>query len=93
MATSALSISFPEGLRLRLGGRGAFLNTLGGRPAVRLGGPRGFGADGTKELVAIEDGYRESKESWLSLLRDLKKLEMKAPALATGDGDLGFWGA
>jgi transposase-like protein len=50
-------------------------------------------ADGTKELVAIEDGYRESKESWLSLLRDLKKRGMKAPALATGDGALGFWGA
>src|SRR6185503_19723848 len=28
--------------------------------------------DGTKEVIAIEDGYRESKESWLSLLRDLK---------------------
>jgi len=50
-------------------------------------------ADGTKELVAIEDGYRESKESWLSLLRDLKKRGMKAPALATGDGALSFWGA
>ena len=50
-------------------------------------------ADGTKELVAIEDGYRESKESWLSLLRDLKKRGMKVPALATGDGALGFWGA
>lgn len=50
-------------------------------------------ADGTKELVAIEDGYRESKESWLSLLRDLKKRGMKDPALATGDGALGFWGA
>ena len=50
-------------------------------------------ADGTKELVAIEDGYRESKESWLSLLRDLKKRGMNAPAVATGDGALGFWGA
>lgn len=50
-------------------------------------------ADGTKELIAIEDGYRESKESWLSLLRDLKKRGMKDPALATGDGALGFWGA
>ena len=47
--------------------------------------------DGTKELVAIEDGYRESSESWAELLRDLKKRGMKAPELAVGDGALGFW--
>ena len=49
--------------------------------------------DGTKELVAIEDGHRESEESWASLLRDLKKRGMRAPELAVGDGALGFWAA
>jgi putative transposase len=48
--------------------------------------------DGTKELVAVEDGYRESTESWALLLRDLKKRGMRAPVLAIGDGALGFWG-
>ena len=49
--------------------------------------------DGTKEVVAVEDGYRESKESWQELLRDLKKRGMRAPRVATGDGALGFWAA
>src|SRR5215207_10165418 len=49
--------------------------------------------DGTKELVAIADGYRESEESWAELLRDLKRRGMRAPELAVGDGALGFWGA
>jgi putative transposase len=53
----------------------------------------GVRPDGTKELVAIEDGYRESIESWLTLLRDLKRRGMRAPALAIGDGALGFWAA
>jgi len=50
--------------------------------------------DGTKELIAVEDGFRESKESWQSLLRDLKRHGLKAgPKLTTGDGALGFWAA
>jgi putative transposase len=49
--------------------------------------------DGTKEIIAIDDGYRESKESWLSLLRDLRDRGMQAPVVAVGDGALGFWGA
>jgi transposase-like protein len=49
--------------------------------------------DGTKEVIAIEDGYRESTESWSSVLRDLKRRGMRAPALAVGDGALGFWAA
>jgi len=50
-------------------------------------------ADGTKEVIALEDGYRESQESWACLLRDLKRRGMPAPILAVGDGALGFWGA
>lgn len=49
--------------------------------------------DGSKEVVALADGYRESTESWAELLRDLKKRGMRAPELAVGDGALGFWGA
>ena len=68
---------------------------------VRLGEDRklcllvivGVRADGTKELVACADGYRESTLSWSGVLNDLKARGMRAPVLATGDGALGFWGA
>jgi putative transposase len=53
----------------------------------------GVRVDGTNELVAVADGYRESTESWADLLRDLKRRGMRAPMLAVGDGALGFWGA
>jgi putative transposase len=53
----------------------------------------GVRADGTKELVAIGDGYRESTDSWADLLRDLCSRGMRAPVLAVGDGALGFWAA
>jgi putative transposase len=53
----------------------------------------GVRLDGTKELVALQDGYRESTESWGALLRDLRRRGMRAPVLAVGDGALGFWGA
>jgi transposase-like protein len=53
----------------------------------------GVRVDGTKELVALADGYRESTGSWADLLRDAKRRGMRAPVLAVGDGALGFWGA
>ena len=53
----------------------------------------GVRLDGKKEVIAIEDGYRESTESWAGLLRDLKRRGMPAPVLAVGDGALGFWAA
>ena len=53
----------------------------------------GVRPDGTKEVVALEDGYRESAESWRTLLRDLKRRGLRAPVLAVGDGALGFWAA
>ena len=54
-----------------------------------------IGADrtGKKHLLAIEEGYRESKDSWLDLLRDLKLRGMNEPAIAVADGGLGFWAA
>lgn len=54
----------------------------------------GATAEGKKELVAIQDGERESEQSWYELLLDLKKRGLAiAPELATGDGALGFWKA
>lgn len=53
----------------------------------------GVRADGSKELIALADGYRESTGSWADLLRDAKRRGMRAPVLAVGDGALGFWGA
>ncbi len=53
----------------------------------------GVRADGTKELVALDDGHRESTESWADLLRSCKRRGMRAPVLAVGDGALGFWSA
>ena len=49
--------------------------------------------NGQKELLAVEDGYRESAESWKTLLRELKRRGMAAPVMAVGDGALGFWAA
>jgi transposase-like protein len=50
--------------------------------------------DGTKEIVAVIDGFRESKESWASVLRQLKRQGLaQGPKLAIADGALGFWAA
>ena len=53
----------------------------------------GVRPDGTKELITVEDGYRESAESWKTVLRDLKRRGMRPPVVAVGDGALGFWAA
>lgn len=54
----------------------------------------GATADGKKELIAIVDGYRESEQSWLGLLEDVKARGLSIdPKLAIGDGALGFWKA
>jgi transposase-like protein len=54
----------------------------------------GATADGKKELVAVEDGFRESTESWKSVLSDLRSRGLTtSPSLAVGDGALGFWKA
>ncbi|GHE63552.1 hypothetical protein GCM10017771_86930 [Streptomyces capitiformicae] len=51
----------------------------------------GVRADGTEELIAMADGYRESAESWADLLRDCARRGTRAPVLAVGVGALGFW--
>ena len=54
----------------------------------------GATADGQKELIAVHDGFRESEQSWLELLRDLKQRGLATwPELVIGDGALGFWKA
>jgi len=53
----------------------------------------GVTESGEKELLAVEDGWRESKESWGSMMRDLVGRGLRAPMLAIGDGALGFWSA
>lgn len=54
----------------------------------------GATAEGKKELVAVQDGYRESEQSWRELLLDLKARGLEVdPEVAVGDGALGFWKA
>ena len=68
---------------------------------VRLDGERscilvimGANESGRKELLAVSDGYAESKASWREILLDLKRRGLKiGPKLAVGDGALGFWAA
>lgn len=49
--------------------------------------------DGIKELLAIQIGFRESKEAWADVLRDLRERGLEAPRLFVGDGNLGLWAA
>jgi len=81
--------------------RYAYLFVDGVNVAVRLGeDPRlcllvviGVREDGCKELLAVEDGYRESEDSWAAVFRDLRDRGMNEPKLVTGDGALGAWAA
>jgi transposase-like protein len=49
--------------------------------------------DGSKVVLAVESGHRESVEGWSEILRSLKERGMNAPSLVVGDGHLGIWGA
>ena len=53
----------------------------------------GVNERGQKRFLAIEDGIRESKQSWSEVLLGLKRRGLAAPRLAVGDGALGFWAA
>ncbi|MFH9663524.1 IS256 family transposase [Streptomyces sp. NPDC017248] len=72
----------------------------GVRPKVRLGQAHscvlvlmGVRLDGTKELIALSEGLRESTESWADLLRDCRRRGMRDPELVVGDGAMGLWRA
>jgi putative transposase len=81
--------------------RYAYLFVDGVHVSVRLGEDDrlcllvviGVREDGVKELLAVEDGYRESTESWASVMRDLKERGLNEPRLVIGDGALGTWAA
>src|SRR5215210_7183395 len=81
--------------------RYAYLFVDGVHVSVRLGEDDrlcllvviGVREDGTKELLAVEDGYRESTESWATVMRDLKGRGLNEPKLVIGDGALGTWAA
>jgi putative transposase len=66
---------------------------LGEDPKLCLLVVIGVREDGEKELLAVEDGYRESTESWAGVLRDLKRRGLGCPKLVIGDGALGTWAA
>lgn len=54
----------------------------------------GVNEHGKKELIAIEEGYRESTQSWTEMLEDIRHRGLTyPPKLAIGDGALGFWNA
>lgn len=79
----------------------AYLYADGIHVPVRLGEDRklcllvliGVNERGEKKLLAVEGGFRESKDSWKDVLSDLVARGMTAPVLAIGDGALGFWAA
>jgi len=81
--------------------RYAYLFVDGVHVSVRLGEDDrlcllvviGVREDGVKELLAVEDGYRESTESWGAVLRDLTARGLNEPRLVIGDGALGTWAA
>jgi transposase-like protein len=50
-------------------------------------------ADGSKVVLAVESGHRESTERWAEILRDLTARGLRAPACVIGDGALGLWNA
>ena len=62
---------------------------LGEDPKLCLLVVIGVREDGQKELLAVEDGYRESQNSWAAVFRDLRDRGMNEPKLVTGDGALG----
>ncbi|MFF1308196.1 IS256 family transposase [Streptomyces sp. NPDC058307] len=73
---------------------------VGVHPKVRLGQAHscvlvlmGLRVDGSKELIALAEGLRESTESWADLLRDCRRRGMRNPELAVGDGAMGLWNA
>ncbi len=49
--------------------------------------------DGSKRVLAVEVGYRESKDSWAAVLRQLKHRGLTTVRLMVGDGHLGLWAA
>ena len=92
---------FSEWKKRPITGRYVYVFADGVHVSVRLGEDKrlcllvliGVAENGEKHLLAVEPGYRESKDSWAALLGDLRDRGLNAPVLAIGDGALGFWSA
>jgi transposase-like protein len=92
---------FEEWKMKKLTKRYVYLWADGIHISIRLGEDRrlcllvviGVSENGEKELLSVSSGYRESKDSWRDVLKDLRDRGLNAPLLAIGDGALGFWGA
>ena len=50
-------------------------------------------SDGSKRILSVTSGYRESTDSWSEVLRDLKRRGLGCPRLVIADGHRGIWGA
>ena len=85
LSFSRYAYLFMDGIHVRV--------RLGEDPKVCLLIVIGVREDGCKELLAVEDGYRESTESWAGVFRDLKRRGLNEPRLVVGDGALGAWAA
>ena len=72
---------------------GVYQEIRGDNPKICVLVLMGVDEKGKKHLIAIEDGTRESTQSWREVLLDAKARGLRAPKLATGDGALGFWAA
>ena len=87
--------------RRRLNKKYVYLWADGVHVKVRLGDDKkvcilviiGVTESGEKELLAAESGFRESKDNWLTVLRNLKERGLNEPHVAIADGALGFWSA
>lgn len=97
----AWEVEFEQFKRRKITSRYVYIWADGVNVKVRLGDDKkvcllvliGVREDGQKELIAVQDGYRESKEAWLVMLRSLVDRGLQAPLVAIGDGALGFWSA
>jgi transposase-like protein len=72
---------------------GIYQEIRGDNPKICVLVLMGVDTHGRKHLISIEDGVRESTQSWREVLLGAKARGLKAPKLATGDGALGFWAA
>ena len=72
---------------------GIYQEIRGDNPKICVLVLMGVDTQGRKHLIALEDGTRESTQSWREVLLGAKARGLKPAKLATGDGALGFWAA
>jgi hypothetical protein len=72
---------------------GIYQEIRGDNPKICVLVLMGVDDQGKKHLIALEDGVRESTQSWREVLLGAKARGLNAAKLATGDGALGFWAA